>query len=256
MLALQSQYRLLAQFAHQIGIFAIALHHSAPAWVLREVEDRTIDIGVSQRMGLFGCDASYLCYQFPIPRGALSALCRERSSLVVAESADTLIGKVHRDAQACLLHKPALNFMAILDALGPRKRQFVVHAILHAIALFIDVSDAVFPDFILPILGRIFVFQHTARAIERGHLASLLVERHLAQQIGDSRFHCSIGVFVDVHDSVLVEVYPSFSIHVLHIVCGSRAYAKHHYKQTSDGFSHHIYQVFKVSNTKLGKFFI
>ena len=143
---LQTENHLFSQFAHQIRIFAITFHHTSPARILCYIQNRRINIGISQCFCLICSDFRNFPDQFFVPRGTLPALSGKHGSPVVAQSAYSFIGKVHRNTQSCLFHKPALNGVAVLYTVGIRIGDFRTE-FAQSVRLLINITDTVLPDF-------------------------------------------------------------------------------------------------------------
>ena len=209
---LQARYHTFTQLPHQIRVLAVSLHATAPARVLRYVEYGRIYIGVPQRRCLPGLHLAYAGDKIFIPCGALSALGREIGGPVVTQTSDALVGEIDRDAQTRLFHEPALNGMLGFDVLGVGERVFGTET-TQSVVLFVYVAYAVFPYLPLPALLRQGIFQYAARAVEGGHLAGLLLHRHLREQIPNPILQRSGRILVHIHTAVLVEIYPAFAVY-------------------------------------------
>ena len=90
------------------------------------------------------------------------------------------------------------------------------------VQVLIDVRDAIFPDLILPFRRWKFVLQWRLRststasdAVQGRGLTSLLIQRHLRQQVIDALFDWRFRVFVNIHPAVLVQIDPAIVIDVL-----------------------------------------
>ena len=201
----------LAQLAHQVGVFAVTLHHTSPSGVLGNIQYGGIDIGIAQRLRLFRRHPGYFANQLLVPRSPLPALCRKHGGTVVAKPSDAFVGKVHRYAQARLFHKPALDGLPVFHTvhvrIGQRRAELP-----QTVCLFVDVGNAVLPDFLLPLRRGQRVFQHTTGSIEGCQLARLLLQRHLRQEVVYPRLQRCRRVFVNIHHPILIEVYPPLLI--------------------------------------------
>ena len=177
-LLLQSDDHPFAHLAHQIGILAIALYDTSPTGILRDVEYRRIDIGVSQGFRLGSLHLGDGGYQLLVPGGSLSALCGEQGGAVVVQPPDTLVGEIHGDAQPCLLDEPPLDGLPVAHAVHIGERQFGFEW-PYPIGLLVDIGDAVFPNRLFPCCRGSGVPQHASGAIEGSQLTGFLFECHL-----------------------------------------------------------------------------
>ena len=240
---LQSDDHLLAQFAHEIRVFAIRLHAAAPAGVLGYVEYRRVDVGVAQRHGFLGFCVGYLPYQLSVPCASLTCLVGEVGGAIVAETAYALVGEVDGDAQSGLFDKPALHGVEGVD-MSLEGEGVLGSEAAHAVVLLVDVADAVFPHLVLPSLGGQGVGEHAARAIERSQLAGLFLYGHLLQQVGHAGINRCAAVFIDIHAPVLVEVYPTFVVDALGFCVLSRQKRQHQrqrYKDSAPALVHSLF---------------
>ena len=175
---LQTKNHLLTQFAYQIRIFSVTFNYTSPARVLCDIQNRSINIGISECFRLICSDFRNFPDLFFVPRGTLPALSGKHGSPVVAQSAYSLIGKIDRNTQSCLFHKPALNGVAILHTVGIRIGDFRTE-LPQSVGLLIDIPDTVFPDFCRPSIGRPCIFQYPSRTVKGSHLTGLLFQCHL-----------------------------------------------------------------------------
>ena len=150
---LQTEYHLLAEFSDKIRILAVAFHYPAPARIARDVEKRSVDVGVAECVRLLGRNAGYLPDKVLVPCGSLAALRREHSGAVMVESADAFIREIDGDAESGLLHKPLLYGVAVVDARAVGIRQCGAER-AETVCLLVDVGDSVFPYLLYPTLGR------------------------------------------------------------------------------------------------------
>ena len=94
-------------------------------------------------------------------------------------------------------------------------------ALAHAIEHLIDIGNAILPQRLLPLLGRERILQHTTVAIEGDHLAALLLDGHLLQQILDTLVDRALRIFVDILATILIEVYPPLVVDIARRLCHS-----------------------------------
>ena len=106
---LKALHHLHAQLCNQVGILSVDLFVAAPALVAPDVEDRSIDIGISQQTGLLPGDAAHLADELAVPGVPQPELGGEIGGLECLDAAYALVGEVHRNAQAGLFYKEALN---------------------------------------------------------------------------------------------------------------------------------------------------
>ena len=80
--------------------------------------------------------------------------------------------------------------------------------------MLINCSYTVFPEKVFPFFRGEFILKHPFIPVEGDHLAGFLFHRHLLQQIFYPVFQGGCRIFIDILDSVLVEVYPAFFVDV------------------------------------------
>ena len=213
-LTLDARGHLRAQFGDEEGILAVGLDGPAPALVARHVQDGGIDAVVADQARLLSGDLTGPADHLPVPAGADADRSRQGRCERMVEAVDALVGEFGRDAQPGLFHEELLDLMQGLDVVAEGIDQVVVVliAVAHAVEMLVDVGDAVLPYPFFPFRGRKGPGQDAPVAIDRHQLAGLLIDRHLREQVFHALFHASGGVFVDVLDTILVEVYPSFVV--------------------------------------------
>ncbi len=175
---LQGEDHPFAELAHEVRVFSVGLHAASPARVLRDVEDRGVNVGVAEQICFPGFDLADLGNELLVPCGSLPALGREVCGADAAKSPYPLIGEVHGDAEPGLLHEPSLDGLERFDMLfevGCIRRR----GVLDPVVLLVNVAHAVFPYLIAPFRGRQVVLEHAACAVEGHHLAGLLLKGHL-----------------------------------------------------------------------------
>ena len=172
-----------SQFGNMKRRFAIALNRPPPARIANNVQDRRVDVGVAKCLAFGRCDLADAPHQVAVPCGSDAKLSREVASVAVADAANAFVGKVHRDAQPSFFSKPTLDLIehiAMIDKLN------VFIEVPHTVTVFVDVSDAVFPNPGLPFLRWAGVFQNAFVSVDGTHLGSLFIQIHTPDQIGNA----------------------------------------------------------------------
>ena len=172
-----------SQFGNVKRRFAITLDRPAPARIADDVQDRRVNIGIAKCLAFDRCDLTDAPHQIAVPSGSDAKLSREVASVAVADAANAFVGKVHRDAQPSFFSKPTLDLIehiAMIDELN------VFIEVPHTVTVFVDVSDAVFPNPGLPFLRWAGVFQNAFVSVDGTHLGSLFIQIHTPDQIGNA----------------------------------------------------------------------
>ena len=78
--------------------------------------------------------------------------------------------------------------------------------------MLVHVGDAVFPYLIVPSFCRKRIPKNASIAIQRCQLAGLLLNGHLREQVLDSVIDFGRWILVNIHHSILVEIYPTVMI--------------------------------------------
>ena len=199
----------------QVRILAVGLDRASPARIARQVENRRVDVGVAERARFAAGDGPDLLDQIAIPGAGDAQLRRKARRAIVIQSADPLVGEIHRDAEPRLLDEPALDGV---DRAGVDGERIGERALLpfhgpavavYAVQVLIDVADAVLPDGVFPGRRRQFVRKHARVPVQRRELAALFLERHPREQIVDAPVHRHARIFVRILLPVLVEVDPA-----------------------------------------------
>src|ERR1700722_10821247 len=105
-LSLDAEGHLFPEFRDDKGVFAIAFEGAPPAGIAGQIEDGSIDIGITQRFCFTAYDLAGFADQGLIPGRADGDGGRQGGGAVVVEAMDAFIGKVHGDAQTGLLDEP------------------------------------------------------------------------------------------------------------------------------------------------------
>ena len=183
-------------------------------------------------------------HQRPVPGRADGDGRRERGGAAVVQTVDAFVGELHGNAQPGLLDEPPLDRVLGFDVsrvVGDQMRRRA-QAFAHAVEHLVDVGDAVFPDLVFPPFGGQRVAQHAAVAVERGQLAALFLEGHLAEQVLDALVETAGRVLVGVHAAVLVEIDPAFVVNRLRcrLLCrgGRRGGGGHEQQDCNREFLH------------------
>ena len=171
--------------------------------------------------GVFAAgDATDLASERRIPRAADADGGGEARRLGVQQSADALVGEIHRHAEPRAFDEPALHLVEGAHMLRPRKIEFRVGQASAlagvAVQVFVDVADAVLPKRLLPRWRRQFVLRHPREPIPCGHLRGLFLQRHAREQIRDPRLHVQTTVFVRIPLPVLIQIDPAVAINRRH----------------------------------------
>ena len=178
-------HHLLSEGGDEIGVFTVAFQYAAPTRVTCHVEDRGVDIRVAQGFGFASGDLSRLADQCFVPGASDRDRSGQGSRLVMVQPVDAFVGKVDRNAEACLFHEPALydvdRFGVFAVWIGP-------FCLFQSVQVFVYVGDSVFPDRIFPFRCGKFVSQHSLISVQGGELAGLFLQRHLSEQVFDPFF--------------------------------------------------------------------
>ena len=116
--ALQAEDLLDAELANQIRRFAITFDRPSPTRIPNGIQNRRVDIGVSQRPSLFAGDHADTASQFSVKRCTDPELAGKVTGVLVADSANPFVGKINRDSQPSFFDKPTLDIVeqfAVLD---------------------------------------------------------------------------------------------------------------------------------------------
>ena len=143
-------------------------------------------------------------------------LCREIGSLVAFHSADTFIGKVDGNSETGLFHKKPLDFVQCPGMFRRRPDIFIVGRrqtpLPESVQVLVYRSYTVFPYPVFPVRLRQVIGQHSAVAVQCHHLACLLFESHPGEKVFHPVGNIGGRIFVNIHDAVLIEIYPAFMI--------------------------------------------
>ena len=130
----------------------------------------------------------------------------------VAETANAFIGRVGPNTQTSFVNEPALDFVDQFDVLV----ECNVVVVLNAVAVLINVADAVLPDLLLSCCCRTRVSEQAVIAVDRAHLARLLLEGHPREQIVDSLLGHELLILLTVFCPVFIQINPPSVIDWLH----------------------------------------
>ena len=209
-LILQAQDMLQTEFSNQIRTFTVTFTAPPPAGLLHHIQNRRIHITVAQRLSLQRRNLTDLIFQLAVKCGTAPRLNRKTGAVVMAQSPDALIRKIHRNTQPCFLNKPTLmrpDKLNVICRLG-------VFSAVRKIALFINIRNAVLPGCLFPRLGGIFIFQGTAPPVQGHHLPRLLIHRHLREQIVNAGVDVRLGILIDILAAVLIKIDPALMIDI------------------------------------------
>jgi len=123
----------------------------------------------------------------------------------MTHAADAFVGEIDRDAQPCFFDEPTLDFVqdvAVIDVFD------VFIKVPDAVAVFVDIADAVFPDAGFPFLGGTRVFEDAFETVDGAHLCGFFIHVHLPQQIGDAFIDGQFWIFVGILFPVFVSIDP------------------------------------------------
>ena len=218
MVMLEASHHRDTQFGYKVGGFTVNFLVTSPALVASYVEDGGVDVGVAQHARFAPGDESYLANQFAVPGVSQSQLGGEVGGTVTLHATYAFVGKVYGDTETGIFYKETLHLVQCpgMARCGPdifvvRRRQ---SPLLEAVQMFVDGADAVFPQHLFPFGGGKVVFQYTFVSIKSDHLAGLLVQCHLLQEVFYAGVERSGRVFVHILYPIFVEVYPAFVVHL------------------------------------------
>ena len=110
-LRLYSINHLYSQRCNKIRIFAITFQSSSPSLVTNNVQNRSINICISQSSGFLSNYLSRFIYKIFIPCTSYSNRSWQRSCLGMIKTMNTFIAEINRNTKSCLFDKPFLNFV-------------------------------------------------------------------------------------------------------------------------------------------------
>lgn len=189
----------------------IALDGAAPAGVADDVQNGGVNVGVTERLAFLGRDFADPANQIFIPRGSDANLGGEVACVAVANSTDAFVGEIDRNPETGFFDEPALNDVEEIGVFGVAGH--IVGA-ADAVAVLVDIADAIFPNFTFPFFGRVGVLENAVVAVNGAHLRGFLIHVHLAEEIGDTLVGGETRIFVGVLFAVLVSVDPTFVVDV------------------------------------------
>ena len=79
--------------------------------------------------------------------------------------------------------------------------------------MFVDISNAIFPDAGFPFTGRQCVFKDSTIPVDSSELTSFFFYRHLPEKIFYPFVDRLGSIFVDIFLAVLIQVDPAFVIY-------------------------------------------
>ena len=113
--ALQTLHHLYAEFGNQIWVLAIYFLVTAPTLVAAHIEDRCINIGITQKHAFPAGDIAHLSDEFAVPGMAKTELSREIGGFIRFYAADSFIGKIDGNSETGFFYEP---FLHLIQGLG------------------------------------------------------------------------------------------------------------------------------------------
>ena len=183
-----------AHAADQVGVLAVGLVGAAPAGVPGNVDDRAHGGVDAHGPALLPDDGGHLPGQFGLPGGAHVDLGGEQGAPGGGVAAEVLGLQCHRDAQAGLFHKVALDFV------GDPGDLHRVHDAHHGILG--EAAVAVGEFFPQGVQADLSVHNKRGRQVA-AELGGLLLQRHAGQQVLHALRYRAGRVFVQFHKKLL-----------------------------------------------------
>ena len=98
-----------SKFRHQIRGLSIDFFITSPSLVSAHIQNRGIDIGISQQPCLPAGNPADLVHQFLVPSVSYAQLSGEICRAICLDTADSLIGEIHGNPQTGFLYKETLH---------------------------------------------------------------------------------------------------------------------------------------------------
>ena len=155
----------------------------------------------------------------------LAQLGRKAGGSKGGHAAQSFLGEVDGNSESRFFNEEALHLVHGPDMLLNISGIDALAVGANAVEVLINIRHAILPDLILPVRRRQLVFQRRRRSgsaaanpVQGGGLTSLLIHRHLRQQVVDALFDWRFGIFVNIHPAVLVQIDPTLAIDLVFIV--------------------------------------
>ena len=148
-ICLKSQGHIHSQFSHEERRFSIYFLISSPTLVPSHIQDRSIDICISEKTALTSGNISYLTDKFLVPGVTDAQLRRKICCHQGFHTAYSLIGKVDRDSKTGSLYEESLYLIQRPGVSGSRETILIFSCwqapTVETIQMFIDSTYSVLP---------------------------------------------------------------------------------------------------------------
>ena len=224
---LKAFYHLYSEFRHEIWILTVDFLITSPSLVTSHIENGSIYIGIAKKPCLLSGDTAHISDKILVPGASEAELGREIRSHICFHSPDSLVGKINRNTKTGILDKESLDFIQCpcMRACRPDIRTLCGQRCIPShkrIQMLVYSSYAVLPYRLLPLRGRKLILQHTTIAVESDHLTGLFLQSHLTQQVFYAGIDIGFRIFIDVLDTVLVEIDPVLVVDLRGLHRGNR----------------------------------
>ena len=125
----------------------------------------------------------------------------------MTNAADAFVREIDGDAEPSFFDEPTLNKVQEFGMF------FVTNMLKftsNSIAMFVDITDAVLPNFLFPFFSWTRILENSFVTIDRSHLSRFFFDGHLADQIGNAILDGKFRIFIRVLFAILVSIDPVF----------------------------------------------